>query len=41
MPIDADREMVDRKPERLLKQISRYLLSKREDRKFKRLLMMQ
>jgi hypothetical protein len=38
MPIDADGEMVDGKPERLPKQISRHLLPEREDRKFKKLL---
>jgi hypothetical protein len=38
MPIDADGEMVDGKPERLPKQISRHLLPERRDRKFKRLL---
>jgi fatty acid-binding protein DegV len=38
MPIDADGEMVDGKPERLPKQISRHLLPEREDRKSKELL---
>jgi hypothetical protein len=38
MPIDADGEMVDGKPERLPKQISRHLLPDREDRKSKKLL---
>lgn len=33
MPIDADGEMVDGKPERLPKQISRHLLPPKEDRK--------
>jgi hypothetical protein len=38
MPIDADGEMVDGKPERLPKQISRYLLPGKEDRKSRKLL---
>ena len=38
MPIDADGEMVDGKPERLPKQISRHLLPVREDRKSRKLL---
>jgi hypothetical protein len=38
MPIDADGEMVDGKPERLPKQISRYLLPEREDQTIKKLL---
>jgi hypothetical protein len=38
MPIDADGEMVDGKPERLPKQISRHLLPEREDQKVKELL---
>ena len=37
MPIDADGEMVDGKPERLPKQISRHLLPEREDRKSRKL----
>ena len=37
-PIDADGEMVDGKPERLPKQISRHLLPEKEDRKSKKLL---
>ena len=37
LPIDADREMVDGKPERLPKQISRHLLPGREDRKSRKL----
>ena len=38
MPIDADGEMIDGKPERLPKQISRHLLPPREDRKSRKLL---
>ncbi len=38
MPIDADGEMVDGKPERLPKQISRHLLPAKEDRKSRKLL---
>ncbi|KAG0646283.1 hypothetical protein D0Z07_8325 [Hyphodiscus hymeniophilus] len=38
MPIDADGEMVDGKPERLPKQISRHLLPGKEDRKSRKLL---
>ncbi|CZR58510.1 uncharacterized protein PAC_08402 [Phialocephala subalpina] len=38
MPVDADGELVDGKPERLPKQLSRYLLPEREDRRSKRLL---
>lgn len=38
MPIDADGEMVDGKPERLPKQISRHLLPSRENRKSRKLL---
>jgi hypothetical protein len=38
MPIDADGKMVDGKPERLPKQISRHLLPGREDRKSRKLL---
>ncbi|KAL3422428.1 hypothetical protein PVAG01_06584 [Phlyctema vagabunda] len=37
-PIDADGEMVDGKPERLPKQISRHLLPPQEDRKSRKLL---
>lgn len=37
MPIDADGEMVDGKPERLPKQISRHLLPEKEDRKSRKL----
>jgi hypothetical protein len=37
MPIDADGETVDGKPERLPKQISRHLLPGREDRKSRKL----
>jgi hypothetical protein len=36
-PIDADGPMIDGKPERLPKQISRYLLPNQEDRNFKSL----
>ena len=38
MPIDADGEMVDGKPERLPKQISRHLFPGKEDRKSRKLL---
>ncbi|KAH6683297.1 hypothetical protein B0J14DRAFT_529390 [Halenospora varia] len=38
MPIDADGCMVDNKPERLPKQISRHLLPEREDKKSRKLL---
>lgn len=38
MPIDADGEMIDGKPERLPKQISRHLLPAKEDRKSRKLL---
>ncbi|KAI9055854.1 hypothetical protein LZ554_000793 [Drepanopeziza brunnea f. sp. 'monogermtubi'] len=38
MPIDADGDLVDGKPERLPKQISRYLLPEREDRSSRKLL---
>ncbi|RDW82113.1 hypothetical protein BP6252_03225 [Coleophoma cylindrospora] len=38
LPIDADGEMVDGKPERLPKQISRHLLPAEEDRRSKKLL---
>jgi len=37
LPIDADGQMVDGKPERLPKQISRHLLPEKEDRKSKKL----
>ena len=37
-PIDADGALVDGKPERLPKQISRHLMPDREDRKFKQLM---
>ena len=37
MPIDADGDLVDGKPERLPKQISRYLLPEKEDRKTRKL----
>ena len=37
MPIDADGEMIDGKPERLPKQISRHLLPEKEDRTSKKL----
>ncbi len=38
MPIDADGCLVERKPERLPKQISRHLLPEKEDRKSRKLL---
>lgn len=38
MPIDADGEMVDGKPERLPKQISRHLLPEKEDRSSRKLI---
>jgi len=38
MPIDADGDLVDGKPERLPKQISRHLLPDREDRSYRKLL---
>ncbi|KAL2071396.1 hypothetical protein VTL71DRAFT_12631 [Oculimacula yallundae] len=38
MPIDADGDLVDGKPERLPKQISRHLLPEREDRSSRKLL---
>jgi len=37
MPIDADGDLVDGKPERLPKQISRYLLPEKEDRTIRKL----
>ncbi len=37
-PIDADGEMIDGKPERLPKQISRYLLPSKADQKSRELL---
>lgn len=37
LPIDADGQMVDGKPERLPKQISRHLLPEKEDRKSRKL----
>jgi hypothetical protein len=38
MLININKEIVDKKLKRLLKQILRYLLPKKEDRKFKELL---